>query len=94
MNAAIPSNSSLVAHKLLLSHLLVNYVTSLVCLYFIAEYIICFSISIRNLSISFCRILFPYMSGGDEHISSMGHARLDGFSDSEDYVSIESGEIM
>ena len=42
----------------------------------------------------FCRILFPYMSGGDEHISSMGHTRLDGFSDSEDYVSIESGEIM
>ena len=34
------------------------------------------------------------MSGGDEHISSMGHARLDGFSDSEDYVSIESGKIM
>ena len=31
------------------------------------------------------------MTGGDEHISSLGLARREGFGDSEDYVSIESG---
>ena len=34
------------------------------------------------------------MSGSDEHISSMGHTRQGGFSDSDDYISIESGKSV
>ena len=33
------------------------------------------------------------MSGGDEHVSSMGLTRQEGFSDSDDYISIESGKV-
>lgn len=31
------------------------------------------------------------MSGSDEHVSSMGLSRREGFNDSDDYISIESG---
>ena len=34
------------------------------------------------------------MSGSDEQISSMGLSRSDGFSDLEDYISIESGRVI
>ena len=37
------------------------------------------------------RILFPYLSGGDENISRFGHSKAEGYSDPDDYVSIESG---
>ena len=34
------------------------------------------------------------MSGSDEQVSSMGHTRQEGFSDTDDYISIESGRII
>lgn len=40
----------------------------------------------------FCRILFPFMSGGDSNISNIGLCRVEGRTDPDDYLDIESGE--
>ncbi len=38
-----------------------------------------------------CRILFPFMSGGDSNISNIGLCRVEGRTDPDDYLDIESG---
>ena len=38
-----------------------------------------------------CRILFPFWSGQDVNVSQFGFAKLEGFSDPDDYLSIETG---
>jgi len=37
------------------------------------------------------RILFPLLSGDDKSISRFGLTRVEGFSDPDDYLAIESG---
>ena len=37
------------------------------------------------------RILFPMLSGGDKDVSQTGLMKVEGFSDPDDYVNIESG---
>ena len=39
------------------------------------------------------RILFPMLSGGDQNVSQTGLMKVDGFSDPDDYVDIESGLV-
>lgn len=38
------------------------------------------------------RILFPMLSGGDQNVSKTGLMKVEGFSDPDDYVDIESGQ--
>ena len=38
------------------------------------------------------RILFPLLSGKDQNVSQMGLTKLEGYSDPDDYVDIESGQ--
>ena len=49
---------------------------------------------VNSLSPSSYRILFPLLGGEDKNVSRFGIQRIEGFSDPDDYLAIESGSSL